>query len=101
MKLCLNMSYQKDSRKNGVNEEKQFRWAAEFFAGPGGFLEMAAIESRWFSNLEDAKFDAFECAQRQVEQFPFSHGKILKLILEDKNGDLVEQLVNVQDVPRR
>ncbi|KAL4217250.1 hypothetical protein ACF0H5_023701 [Mactra antiquata] len=93
------MSY--SSRKKNKPEPKQFRWAAEFLAGPGGYLEMAVIESDWFSNFDDAKDHANEYAQKQVEEFPFSHGKITKLVVEDKEGVIFETLVNAKVVERR
>lgn len=83
-----------------ISKPKEFRWAVEFMAGPGGYLEKAEIVSQWFDSLEDAKEDALIKAESEVSDYPYSRGKILKLIIEDNNGVILE-LKNAKDIPRR
>jgi hypothetical protein len=80
----------------------EFRWAVEFMAGPGGYLEKAEIVSRWFETIDDAKDDAFQRVDNEVCDYPYSRGKILKLVVEDKHKTTEIELKNVtKDVPRR
>jgi len=81
-------------------DSKEYRWAVEFMAGPGGYMEMAEIVSDWFPSIEDAKKDAMCKAEQEVTEYPFSRGKILKLLVENKNGDIVE-LSNSKIIPCR
>ena len=93
-----NMLNEMDKSKS-INE---FRWAVEFMAGPGGYLEKAEIVSRWFETLDDAKNDAFAKADYEVSDYPYSRGKILKLIVEDKHKTTEIELKNAtKDIPRR
>lgn len=78
----------------------EYRWAAEFMAGPGGFMEKAEVVSDWFKTLDDAKEDAYLKAEREMKEYPYSRGKILKLFIEDKNGTVVE-LQNALNIPTR
>ncbi|KAH3749408.1 hypothetical protein DPMN_183906 [Dreissena polymorpha] len=79
---------------------KEYRWVAEFLAGPGGYLEKAEIVSDWFPNRQTATDDAWSRANSEVSDYPFSRGRILKLIVEDKNGSVVE-LSNAMNVTSR
>lgn len=87
--------------KEEVNEvQNEYRWAAEFLAGPGGYMEKAEIVSDWFKTLEDAKEDAFLKAEKEMKEYPYSRGRILKLIVEDKNGKIIE-LANARHISVR
>jgi hypothetical protein len=80
----------------------EFRWAVEFMSGPGGYLEKAEIISRWFKTIDDAKNDAFQRADSEVKDYPYSRGGILKLIVEDKHKTTEIELKNaIKDIPRR
>ncbi|KAH3749131.1 hypothetical protein DPMN_183790 [Dreissena polymorpha] len=81
----------------GSNE---YRWVAEFLAGPGGYMEKAEVVSDWFPNRQAATDDALSRANNEVSDYPFSRGRILKLIVEDKHGSVVE-LSNVRNVTSR
>lgn len=89
------------NKEDSNKDSKEYRWAAEFLAGPGGYMERAEVVSDWFPSMEHAKEDAHMNAQKEVTEYPFSRGKILKLLVENKNGDIVE-LTNVNNnVPCR
>lgn len=89
------------STKNASNTvQNEYRWAVEFLAGPAGYLEKAELVSDWFPNIDDAKMDAYNKVEKEVNEYPFSRGKILKLLVEDKNGKIIE-LSNVKDIPVR
>lgn len=96
-----NLSLKNDITKNTARNSHEttskgeFRWAAEFMAGPGGFLEKAEIVSPWFETLADAKSDARAKAETEILDYPFSHGVMLRLIVEDKSGHITE-LENVK-----
>jgi len=95
------MSTSSDSVNGSCStDRKEYRWVVEFLAGPGGYLEKAEVVSEWFPSLEDAKDDAWIKAKREVESYPFSHGKILKLLVEDKEGSIIE-LQNAKNIPLR
>lgn len=88
-------------RKNQKNDKKcQFRWAAEFLAGPGGYLEKAEVVSKWFQTLDEAKEHAQKNSAQEVNDYPFSRGTILKLIVEDNAGKVIE-LSNVKSTRER
>jgi hypothetical protein len=59
-------------------------------AGPGGFLEKTEVISEWFETLDVAKNNACDNADNEISDYPFSRGNILKLIVEDKNGNEIE-----------
>ena len=84
----------RENKKSQENEDSKptngFRWVAEFMAGPGGFLEKTEIVSEWFETLDEAKNNAFEKAEYEISDYPFSRGNILKLSVEDKNGNEIE-----------
>ncbi|KAL3854477.1 hypothetical protein ACJMK2_013768, partial [Sinanodonta woodiana] len=61
---------------------------------PGGFSEKEEIVSDWFPNMEEAKKDALAKAEKEVREYPFSRGGILKLSIEDEAGRITE-LMNV------
>lgn len=86
--------------EENISKPKEYRWAAEFMAGPGGYLEKAEIVSQWFDSFEDAKEDALSKAENEVADYPYSRGKILKLIIEDNSGIILE-LKNALDIPKR
>lgn len=73
----------------------EYRWAVEFLAGPAGYLEKAELVSDWFPNIDHAKEDAYMKVEKEVNNYPYSRGKILKLVVEDKNGEITE-LSNVK-----
>lgn len=66
------------------------RWSAEFLAGTGGYLCKEEITSEWFESKEEAKKDADRNAEQEVMHFPFSRGRILRLILESEDGQVTE-----------
>lgn len=66
------------------------RWSAEFLAGTGGFMCKEEITSEWFQTKEEAKKDADRNAEQEVNEFPFSRGRIMRLILEDEDGKVTE-----------
>lgn len=78
----------------------KFRWAAEFLAGPGGYIEKAEVVSDWFTNKGAATDDAYAKAQKEVDDYPYSRHRILKLIVEDEKGTITE-LSNAQHIIRR
>lgn len=90
-----------ENKEEVNNQSKEYRWAAEFMAGPGGYLEKAEVVSAWFPNMEVAKEDAFMNAQKEVSDYPFSRGTILKLLVENKDGDIVELSSAKQNIPCR
>ena len=79
---------QQRNQKN--DKDVQFRWAAEFLAGPGGYLEKAEVVSKWFQTLDEAKEHAQKNSAQEVNDYPFSRGTILKLIVEDNAGKVIE-----------
>jgi hypothetical protein len=85
----------------GETEDNEYRWAVEFSAGPGGFIEKAEIVSTWFKTFDDAKEDAFSRAECEMCAYPFSRGKILKLVVEDRNGKITVLQDVSDDVPFR
>ena len=90
-----------DQRRKQKNEDDvKFRWAAEFLAGPGGYLEKAEVVSKWFKTLEEAKEHAQKNSEQEVNDYPYSRGTILKLIVEDNVGKVVE-LSNVRSARER
>ena len=90
-----------DECRTQKNEnDVQFRWAAEFLAGPGGYMEKAEVVSKWFKTLEEAKEHAQKNSEQEVNDYPFSRGTILKLIVEDNTGKVIE-LSNVKSVRER
>lgn len=66
------------------------RWSAEFLAGTGGCMCKEEITSEWFQTKEEAKKDADRNAEQEVNEFPFSRGRIMRLILEDEDGKVTE-----------
>ena len=78
----------------------KFRWAAEFMAGPGGFPEKAEVVSKWFTSLDEAKEHAQKHSEKEVNEYPYSRGTILKLIVEDNAGKIIE-LSNAKSVRER
>lgn len=66
------------------------RWSAEFMAGTGGYMCKEEITSEWFNSLEEARKDADKNAEQEVCEYPFSRGRILRLILEDEDGKITE-----------
>ena len=82
------------------NNGRKFRWAAEFMSDPGGFPEKAEVVSNWFSSLDEAKARAQKDCEKEVSEYPFSRGMILKLIVEDNAGTIIE-LSNAKNVRER
>lgn len=94
-------SHTMDQCQNKKNEaDVKFRWAAEFLAGPGGYLEKAEVVSKWFTSLDEAKEHARKNSEREVNDYPYSRGTILKLIVEDNTGTIIE-LSNAKSVRER
>ena len=82
-----------DSNENEKNEQtaaaKRWRWAAEFFVRPyPGCLEKTECISKWFTNKDDARDDAFCNSDKEVSEYP-SAGRIMKLSVEDDSGTVV------------
>ncbi|KAH3749192.1 hypothetical protein DPMN_183683 [Dreissena polymorpha] len=50
----------------------EYRWVAEFLAGPGGYLEKAEVVSNWFPNRQAATDDVWSHAVNEVSDYPFS-----------------------------
>ena len=83
-------------------ESTKYRWVAEFLAGPSGYMEKEEIVSEWFPDLNGAKMNAIDKAEREVQDFPYSRGRILKLFVEDNAGKEVKELCNAKtNVPVR
>lgn len=66
------------------------RWSVEFLAGTGGCICKEEITSEWFNSREEAKKDADRNAEKEMNDFPFSRGRVLRLILEDEDGKIHE-----------
>lgn len=66
------------------------RWSAEFLTGAGGMLCKEEITSEWFNSREEARKDADKNAETEVCEYPFSRGRILRLILEEEDGKITE-----------
>lgn len=73
-----------------TGNDVKFRWAAEFMAGPGGFLEKAEVMSKWFTSFDEAEDHAWKNYEREVNEYPYSRGTILKLLVEDNKGTITE-----------
>ncbi|KAH3749187.1 hypothetical protein DPMN_183678 [Dreissena polymorpha] len=98
----INMS-ENSVKTNGSGDSivsNEYMWVAKFLAGPGGYLEKAEVVSDWFPNRQAATDDAWSHAVNEVSDYPFSRGRILKQIVEDKNGTIVE-LSNARNVTSR
>ena len=68
----------------------KYRWSAEFLAGAGAYLSKEEITSEWFNSKEEAKKDAESNAENEVIEYPFSKGRIMRLILEGEDGQITE-----------
>ena len=94
----VDVDLQRTNQKKDNNV--QFRWAAEFLAGPGGYLEKAEVVSKWFQTLDEAKEHAQKNSAQEVNEYPYSRGTILKLMVEDNAGKVIE-LSNVKSTRER
>ena len=63
-----------DKRRKQKNEDDvKFRLAAEFLAGPGGYLEKAEVFSKWFKTLDEAKEHVQKNSEQEVNEYPYSN----------------------------
>ena len=61
-------------RKQKNEDDVKFRWAADFLAGPGGYLEKAEVFSKWFKTLDEAKQHAQKYSEQEISDYPYSRG---------------------------